>query len=61
MVAERQGDRTGWKGVLAITEARDEDRVRGGRGVPNQVDVRGREDRNETTTFRRCRPYRTVI
>ena len=29
--------------------------------MPNQVEVRGREDRNEITTFRRCRPYRTVI
>jgi len=48
-------------GCLAVTEPRDEDQVRGGRGVPNQVEVRGREDRNEITTFRRCRPYRTVI
>ena len=33
----------------------------GGRGVSYQVEVRGRENRNEITTFRRCRPYRTVI
>jgi len=59
-VAGRQSDRTGW-GVLAITKPRDEDQVRGGSGVPNQVEVRGKEDRNEITTFRRCRPYRTVI
>jgi len=50
MVAGRQGDRTGW-GALAVTKPRDEDQVRGGRGVPNQVEVRGREDRNEITTF----------
>ena len=61
MVAGRQGDRAGWGGVLAVTEPRDEDQVRGGRGVPSQVEVRGREDRNEITTFRLCRPYRTVI
>jgi len=48
-------------GVLAVTKPRDEDQVRRGRGVPNQVEVRGREDRNEITTFRRCQPYRTVI
>jgi len=48
-------------GVLAVTEPRDEDQVREGRGVPDQVEVRGRQDRNEITTFRRCRPYRTVI
>jgi len=50
-------------GVLAVTEPRDEDhwQVREGRGVPNQVEVRGREDRNEITTFRRCRPYQTLI
>jgi len=60
MVAGRLSDRAGW-GVLAITEPRDEDQVREGRGVPNQVQVREREDPNEITTFRRCRPYRTVI
>jgi len=60
MVAGRQSDRAGW-GVLAVTEPRDEDQVREGRGVPDQVEVRGREDRNEITTFRRCRPYRSVI
>jgi len=59
-VAGRRGDRAGW-GVLAITAPRNEDQVRGVRGVPNQVEVRGREDRNESTTFRRCRPYGTVI
>jgi len=48
-------------GCLAVTKPRDEDQVRGGRGVPNQAEVRGREDRNESTTFRRCRPDRTVI
>jgi len=41
-------------GVVAVTEPRDEDQVRGGRGLPNQVEVRGRKDRNEITTFRRC-------
>jgi len=63
MVAGRQGDRTGWGGVLAVTEPRDEDhwQVRAGRSVPNQVEVRRREYQNEMTTFRRCRPYRTVI
>jgi len=60
MVAGRRGDRAGW-GVLAVTEPWDEDQVREGRGVPNQVEVRGREDQNKITTFRRCRPYRTVI
>ena len=35
--------------------------MRGGRGVPSQVEVRGREDRNGTRTFRRFRPYRTVV
>jgi len=50
MVAGRRGDRAGW-GVLAVTEPRDEDQVKEGRGVPNQVEVRGRKDRNEITTF----------
>jgi len=59
-VAGRRSDRAGW-GVLAVTEPRDEDQVREGKGVPNQGEVRGKEDRNEITTFRRCRPYRTVI
>jgi len=52
MVAGCQGDRTGWGGVLPVAEPQDEDQVRGGRGVPNQVEVRGREYRNEITTFR---------
>jgi len=60
MVAGRLSDRTGW-GVLAITEPRDEDQVREGKGEPDQIEVRGKEDRSEITTFRRCRPYRTVI
>jgi len=50
----------GW-GVLAVTEPRDENQVREGKGVPKRVEVRGREDRNEITTFRRCQPFRTVI
>ena len=29
--------------------------------MPNQVEVRGREDRKEITSIRRCRLYRTVI
>jgi len=41
MVAGRQGDRTGWGGIWALTEPRDKDQVRGGRGVPSQVEVRG--------------------
>ena len=60
MVAVRRTDRAGC-GVLAVTEPRDEDQVREGRGMPNQVEVRGREDRNEITTLRQCRLYRTVI
>jgi len=48
-------------GVLAVTEPRDEDQVREGKGEPDQTEVRGKEDRNEITAFRRCRPYRTVI
>ena len=44
-----------------VTEPLDEDQVRGGKGVPNQKKVLEREDRNEITTFRQCRPYRTVI
>jgi len=48
-------------GVLAVTEPWDEDQVRGGRCVPNQVEVRRREDRNKISTFRQCRPYPTVI
>jgi len=51
MVAGRQSDRAGW-GVLAVTEPRDEDQVGEGKGVPNRVEVRGRENRNEITTFR---------
>jgi len=38
MVAGRQSDRTVW-GVLAVTEPRDEDQERGGRGVPDEVEV----------------------
>jgi len=53
MVAGRQSDQPGW-GVLAVTEPRDEDQGREGKGVPNRVEVRGREDRNEITTFGRC-------
>jgi len=60
MVAGRQSDPAGWGG-LAVTEPRDEDQVRERKGVPNRVEVRGREDRNDITTFRRCRPNRTVI
>jgi len=60
MVAGRQGDRARWE-VLAITEPRGEDQVRGGRGVPNQVEVREREDQNEIMTFRRCGPHQKVI
>ena len=49
----RTPERPSWVGgVLAVTEPRDEDQVREGRGVPNQVEVRRREDRNEITTFR---------
>ena len=43
MVAGGQSDRAGW-GVLAVTEPRDEDQVREERGVPNRVEVGGRED-----------------
>jgi len=60
MVVRHQRDRAGWR-VLAVTEPRDEDQVREGKGVPDQIEVRGKEDRNEITTFRQCRPYRTVI
>ena len=60
MVVGRQSDRAGW-GVLPVTEPRDEDQVREGQGVPDQIGVQGREDPNEIMTFRRCRPYRTVI
>jgi len=60
MVAGRLSDRTGW-GVLAVTEPRDEDQVREGKGVPDQIEVRGKQDRSEITPFPRCRPYRTVI
>ena len=35
--------------------------MKGWRCVPNQVEVQGREDGNEVTRFRRCRPYQTVI
>jgi len=60
MVVGRQSDRAGW-GVLAVTEPWDEDQVREGKGMPDQLEVRGKEDRNEITTFRRWRPYRTVM
>jgi len=53
MVVGHQSDRTRW-GVLAITEQRDEDQVREGKGAPDQTDVRGKENRNEITTFRPC-------
>jgi len=61
VVAGRQSGWTRGGGVLAVTEPRDEDQVRGGRGGPNQVEVRGRENGNEITTFWRGRQYRTVI
>jgi len=51
MVVGRQSDRAGW-GVLALTEPRDEEQVRDGTGVPDQIEVRGKEDQNEITTFR---------
>jgi len=60
MVVGRQSDRTGW-GVLAVTKPRDEDQVWEGKGAPDQIEVQEKEDRNEITAFRRCRPYRTVI
>jgi len=60
MVAGCQSDLAGW-GVLAVTEPRDEDQVREWKGITDQIEVRGKEDRNEITTFRRCRLYRTVI
>ena len=41
-------------GVLAGTKPQDEDQVEGGRAVPNQVEVRGKEDGSEITTFRPC-------
>ena len=47
--------------MLAITEPRDEDQVGEGKGVPNEVEVRGREDQNEIRPLRRCRPYQPVI
>jgi len=53
MVVRRQSDRARW-GVLAVTEPQDEDQVGQGKGGPHRVDVRGREDRNEIMTFRRC-------
>jgi len=61
MVARHRGDRHWGVGVLPVTEPRDEDQGRRGRGVPNQVEVKGREDRKEITTFRGCRPYQTLI
>jgi len=45
----------------AVTELWDEERERGRRGVPNQSEVRGREDRNKITAFQQCQPYPTVI
>ena len=57
-MAGRQSDCARGGGVLlAVTEPRDEDRVGGGRVVPNQVEVRGREGRNKITSFQRCGPY----
>jgi len=53
MVAGRLGALTRWR-VLAVTEPGDEDHVMGGRGVLNQIEVRGWEDLNEITTFQRC-------
>jgi len=50
IVAGRQSDRAGW-GVLAVTEPQDKNQVRERKGVANRVEVRGREDRNEITTF----------
>ena len=50
--------RMGW--FVAVTKQRDEDPVRGERGVPSKVHVQGRENGNEMTTFQQCRPYRTV-
>ena len=47
--------------VLAVTEPRDKDQVGEGRAAPDQIEVRGKEDRREITTFCRCRPDRTVI
>jgi len=38
-------------GVLAVPKPRDEDQVKGGRGVPNQVVVQGREDRKRDHHF----------
>jgi len=61
IMARRQSDQAGWGVFLAVTETRDEDQESGGRGVPNQIEVRGRENRNKIRTFRRCRPYRRVI
>ena len=56
MVVGCQSDPAGW-GVLAVTEPRDQDQVREWKAVPDQIQVRGKEDRNEITTFRRCQPY----
>jgi len=53
MVAGGQATEPGG-GLLAVTEPRDEDKVREGKGVPNRVEVRGREDRNEIRTFQQC-------
>jgi len=50
MVAGHQIDRASW-GVLAVTEPWDKDQVREGRGVPNQIEVQGKEDRNEIAKF----------
>jgi len=60
IVAGREYNRAGWGGV-GCTRARGRRPNEGGRGVPSQVEVRGREDRNEITTFRRCQLYQTVI
>ena len=50
-MAGRQGERTGWGGLLAVTKLQDEDQVSRGRRVSNQLEVRGRQDRNEIITF----------
>jgi len=60
MVAVRQSDRAGWR-VLAVTDPGHEELAREGKGVPNRVEVRGREHQNTITTLLQCRLYRTVI
>jgi len=60
MLVGRQTDQAEW-GVLAVTEPRDEYQVREWQGAPDQIAVRGKEDQNEISTFRRCQPYRPDI